>query len=62
MAKKKAEFNGYYHIEDFLKTAEVMFEMSKGQVEGFKGYMKGKHYQTDEQEFLVNLKKYLNIK
>lgn len=68
MARKKKdqdsnkEFTGYAHIDTFLDTARVMFDMSGGQAEGFKAYMNGNTYQFSERDFLPHLEKYLGRK
>jgi len=52
----------YVSIDTFLQTAMVTFGMSRMQVVGFKVHMAGRHYQYDEQVFVDELKKYLEIK
>jgi hypothetical protein len=51
----------YLHIDTFLLTAKPLYKMSNMQVAGFKMRMKGQHYQYDEQVFINELKKYLDI-
>lgn len=51
----------YINIDTFLQTAMVTYDMSRMQVVGFKVYMAGRHYQYDEQVFVDELKKYLEI-
>ncbi len=68
MARKKTpenntpKFNGYVHIDTFLDTARILFNMKESQVAGFKAYMEGSHYLFSEQEFLPSLEKYLGRK
>lgn len=51
----------YVHVDTFLQTAVQMFDMSNMQAAGFKARMSGRHYQTDEQVFLDELKQYLGL-
>lgn len=60
--KKSAEPKPYVHIDTFLGTAIPFFGLTKVQAQGFKARMNGKHYQTDEQVFVRELKAYLNLK
>jgi len=59
---KEVEVKPYVHIDTFLQTARQMFDMSNMQAAGFKARMRGRHYQTDEQVFLNELKQYLDLK
>ena len=59
---KPKDFTGYVHIDTFLETARVMFNMTGGQAEGFKAYMYGNTYQYSELDFLPHLEKYLGRK
>lgn len=52
----------YIHIDTFLQTAIPLLGVSRIQAAGFKARMNGRHYQTDEQVFLTELKQYLNLK
>lgn len=52
----------YIHIDTFLQTAIPLFGLNRMQAAGFKALMNGRHYQTDEQVFVDELKKYLNLK
>ena len=52
----------YTHIDTFLQTAKVLYEVSNIEAQGFKVKMEGNHYQQDESVFLKELKNYLNIK
>lgn len=69
VSEKPAEENGqseekpksYIHVDTFLKTAVPLFNLSNVQAAGFKAKMQGKLYQHDEQVFLDELKKHLNI-
>lgn len=49
----------YVHIDTFLETARVLYEMNEMQVQGFKSFMSGKHYQKGDEAFIPPLKKYL---
>ena len=51
----------YIHIDTFLQTATALYNLNRMQVAGFKARMNGRQYQTDEQVFLQELKKYLNL-
>lgn len=57
-----APIKPYVHIDTFLQTAIPLFNLSKPQAAGFKALMNGRHYQRDEQVFVDELKKHLNIK
>lgn len=61
-APKPKKLKPYVHIDTFLQTAVPYYGLSKMQAAGFKSLMAGKHYQRDEQVFVEELKKYLNIK
>lgn len=52
----------YIHIDTFLQTAIPLYGLSNVQASGFKSRMRGGHYQRDEEIFVNELKKYLNIK
>lgn len=52
----------YVHIDTFLQTAIPLFGLTNIQAQGFKSRMNGRHYQRDEQVFVEELKKYLNLK
>jgi hypothetical protein len=52
----------YVHIDTFLQTAVPLFKLNRMQTVGFKARMNGRHYQRDEQVFVDELKKYLNLK
>ncbi len=60
--KKPKVLKPYIHIDIFLQTAIPFYGLSSMQANGFKNRMNGKHYQRDEQVFVDELKKYLNIK
>jgi len=51
----------YYSSEEFAKTAQQLYGLSKGQVNGFIVYAKGlnKSYLRSEKDFIPILKKYL---
>ncbi|WPF70061.1 hypothetical protein BCVP_CDS0033 [Bacillus phage BC-VP] len=51
----------YVHVDTFLQTAVPMFGMSNMQAAGFRVIMEGRMYQTDENVFLDELKKYLDL-
>lgn len=51
----------YVHIDTFLDTARILFTMSEVQVQGFRAYMAGNHYQKGDEAFVPYLKKYLGI-
>lgn len=65
MASKKSEQAveaqtlQYVHIDTFLDTARVLYAMDEMQVNGFKAYMVGSHYQKGDQAFVAHLQKYL---
>jgi hypothetical protein len=61
-AKKVEAPKPYIHIDTFLKTAIPLYGLTKVQAAGFKARMHGQHYQRDEQVFLEELKKHLNLK
>jgi outer membrane biosynthesis protein TonB len=61
-APKKKPLKPYVHIDTFLQTAMPFFGLSSVQAQGFKSRMNGKHYQRDEQVFVTELRKYLNLK
>jgi hypothetical protein len=60
--KKPEPPKPYVHIDTFLQTAVPMYGLNSMQAQGFKARMNGRHYQTDEQVFLKELKAYLNLK
>lgn len=60
--KKTAKKKPYVHIDTFLQSAKGYFGVTNVQAQGFKSRMNGEHYQRDEQIFIDELKKYLNIK
>lgn len=60
--KEKKKRKPYIHIDTFLQTAKVMYDMTNVQVAGFKGRMNGRHYQRGEEVFTIELEKYLNKK
>lgn len=51
--------SGYVHIDVFLNTARVLFQLSQYQVAGFRAYMQGKAYQKTDADFIPYLEKYL---
>lgn len=65
-SENKPEVNpvpvSYTHIDEFLATAAPFFKMNRMQSRGFKMRMNGRHYQSDEQVFIKELKEYLNLK
>lgn len=61
-AIKPKAIKPYTHIDTFLLTAKVLYNVSSIEAQGFKVKMDGGHYQQDETVFLRELKKYLNIK
>lgn len=60
--KKPKKLKPYVHIDTFLNTAVPLYELNNMQAQGFKNRMNGRHYQRDEQIFVDELKKYLNLK
>lgn len=50
------------HIDQFMNTAKQLYNLNNMQIAGFKVYMQGRHYQYDQEVFLQELKKYLNLK
>ena len=52
----------YIHINTFMQTAVPLFKLNNMQAAGFHARMNGRHYQRDEQVFVEELKKYLNLK
>lgn len=60
--KQQKPFKPYVHIDTFLQTAIPYFGLSNVQAAGFKAHMNGRHYLQDEQIFVEELKKYLNLK
>lgn len=58
----KPAFTGYVHIDTFLHTAQIMFDMKESQVAGFKAFMHGKYYMFDDREFIPYLEEYLGRK
>lgn len=71
MAKKKETKNQqnpfsqtkrYAHVDEFVKTAKSYFQLSQGEVEGFKVFMVGKSYQYNEKDFIPYLEEYLGKK
>lgn len=59
---KTSKPKSYTHIDDFIVTAKNYFGLNQGQIEGFRVYMTGKHYQFDEKDFIPYLEEYLNKK
>lgn len=57
--KQPAVSSGYVHVDVFLDTAKVIFDLHPYQVAGFKAFMVGKHYQKTDTDFLPYLEKYL---
>lgn len=51
----------YVHIDTFLETARILYAMNEVQVQGFRAYMNGNHYQKGDEAFVPHLKKYLGI-
>lgn len=51
----------YVHIDTFLETARVLYSMNDVQVQGFRAYMQGSHYQKGDVAFVPYLEKYLGI-
>lgn len=60
--KQQKPIKPYVHIDTFLQTAIPYYELSNVQAAGFKAHMNGRHYLQDEQIFVEELKKYLNLK
>lgn len=52
----------YIHIDTFIETAQVHFNLSNAQVAGFKAFMYGKYYQHKDTDFIPYLEKYLGKK
>lgn len=52
----------YIHIDTFIETAQVHFNLSNSQVAGFKAFMYGKYYQHKDTDFIPYLEKYLGKK
>lgn len=61
-AVEPVEIKPYVHIDTFLQTAVPLFGLNRIQAAGFKAKMNGRHYQSDEQVFIQELKKHLNLK
>lgn len=60
MAKEaKKTYGSYVHIDTFLETAKVVYEMTDIQVAGFKAYMGDTPYLHSDAEFIEPLKTYL---
>ncbi len=49
----------YVSIDTFLETAITLYGLSRVQIAGFKGYMRGKFYQKKDKDFVPYLNKYL---
>lgn len=47
------------HIDTFLATAKVIYNLNTLQIAGFKAYMTGKFYQNKDEDFVPYLNKYL---
>ncbi|AEQ34218.1 hypothetical protein D307_gp246 [Bacillus phage Bastille] len=52
----------YVHIDKFLNSVKLVYELSDVELAGFKALMAGQHYQRDEEIFLEALKKHFNLK
>lgn len=52
----------YIHIDTFIETAQIHFNLSNAQVAGFKAFMYGKYYQHKDTDFIPYLEKYLGKK
>lgn len=59
VTEQPALVSGYVHIDVFLATAKVIFNLHAYQVAGFKAFMTGKHYQKRDTDFIPFLEKYL---
>lgn len=57
--KEQPTSSGYVHIDVFLDTAQVIFNLHPYQVAGFKAFMTGQHYQNKDTDFIPFLEKYL---
>lgn len=51
--------SSYVHIDLFLETARQLYEMNTLEVQGFRAYMTGKHYQKKITDYVPHLEKYL---
>lgn len=57
--KVEASTTGLVHVDTFLETARVLYDLTNLQVAGFKGYMQGNFYQVEDKDFIPYLEKYL---
>ncbi|QYC50987.1 hypothetical protein [Mammaliicoccus phage vB_MscM-PMS3] len=60
--EKKQISPKYIHIDTFIETAQIHFNLSNAQVAGFKAFMYGKYYQHKDTDFIPYLEKYLGKK
>lgn len=60
--EKKQISPKYIHIDTFIETAQIHFNLSNSQVAGFKAFMYGKYYQHKDTDFIPYLEKYLGKK
>lgn len=57
--EQPATLSGYVHIDVFLDTAGVIFNLHPYQQAGFKAFMTGRHYQKRDTDFIPYLEEYL---
>lgn len=57
--EQPATLSGYVHIDAFLDTAGVIFNLHPYQQAGFKAFMSGRHYQKRDTDFIPYLEEYL---
>lgn len=57
--KNHTQANGYVHIDVFLDTAKLLYDLHPYQVAGFKAFMQGREYQIHDTDFVPFLEQYL---